>query len=292
VGQTLTSARGTRKDSGICVTDQELQMSFVGTNGGPVGVTVDWNQKTCSVTGELLQQNVENASNTLSVAVNLHGTLVNQPPTARAGADQTVECTSPEGVEITLDGTGSSDPDSSNNPDPDSRFALVQWQQGGRTGPLVGEALQVTLPQGVGTTAQYVLRVIDAEGQADEDTTEVHVADTNAPTITEVTAKPHVLRLPQHQMVPVTVAAAVTDACDPKPVCTLTSVASNEPENGTGDGDTGPDWQLTGPLTVNLRAERAGTGSGRVYTLTVACHDAAGNTTQDTTTVTVPPNGK
>ena len=65
-------------------------------------------------------------------------------------------------------------------------------------------------------------------------------------------------------------------------------VSSNEPVNGTGDGDTAPDWVITGNLTVDLRAERSGTGSGRVYTITVRCTDASGNSSTKTVTVTVP----
>ena len=84
------------------------------------------------------------------------------------------------------------------------------------------------------------------------------------------------------------VTVAAQDRCDPAPVCQLIAVSSNEPVNGTGDGHTAPDWQITGPLTVSLRAERAGNGSGRVYTLTTECHDATGNRAQGATTVTVP----
>ena len=58
--------------------------------------------------------------------------------------------------------------------------------------------------------------------------------------------------------------------------------------NGLGDGDTAPDWQITGPLQVNLRAERAGQGQGRVYKITVSCSEAGGLNSAQTTTVTVP----
>jgi hypothetical protein len=235
------------------------------------------------VQGTLLgttEEDINQGSQTLSVAVHLQGTLANQPPTASAGADQTVECTSAAGAEITLNGSGSSDPD--------ANLAVVQWLQGSRLGAVVSDALQVTLPQGVGTTGQYVLRVVDAAAQAAEDTTAVQVADTTAPTLGSVQATPNVLKPPNHRMVPVTVAVEATDSCDPTPVCQLTTVSSNEAENGTGDGDASPDWELTGPFTANLRAERAGSGSGWVYTLTVACTDATGNVAQGTTTVTVP----
>jgi hypothetical protein len=54
------------------------------------------------------------------------------------------------------------------------------------------------------------------------------------------------------------------------------------------DGDMTPDWEVTGDLTVNLRAERAGTGNGRVYTMTVGCTDASAQRAAKNVTVTVP----
>lgn len=68
------------------------------------------------------------------------------------------------------------------------------------------------------------------------------------------------------------------------------SVASSEAQNGLGDGDLDGDWQITGDLTVNLRAERSGKGSRRIYTITIACTDAAGNTSYSSVSVTVPKN--
>jgi hypothetical protein len=65
-------------------------------------------------------------------------------------------------------------------------------------------------------------------------------------------------------------------------------VSSNEPMNGLGDGDIALDWVISGDRTLNLRAERSGTGSGRIYTITVACTDTSGNSTSSATTVTVP----
>ena len=76
-----------------------------GRMGTPSAVTVDWAAKTCTVNGATRSARRWKSNNALSVVVDLHGTLVNQPPTANAGADQTVECTSAAGAEITLDGT-------------------------------------------------------------------------------------------------------------------------------------------------------------------------------------------
>jgi hypothetical protein len=74
--------------------------------------------------------------------------------------------------------------------------------------------------------------------------------------------------------------------------CEVVSVASNEPVNGLGDGDTAPDWEIGAGLTLLLRAERAGTGSGRVYTVTIRCTDEAGNAVTKTTTVAVPQSAR
>ena len=48
--------------------------------------------------------------------------------------------------------------------------------------------------------------------------------------------------------------------------------------------------RITGNLSVNLRAERAGSGKGRVYTVGVRCADASGNGVNGSVAVTVPHN--
>jgi hypothetical protein len=60
----------------------------------------------------------------------------------------------------------------------------------------------------------------------------------------------------------------------------VVDVGSNE---GTSD-----DWRIDGPLTVSLRADRDGRGSGRIYSIAMRCTDASGNVSTATTTVTVP----
>jgi hypothetical protein len=112
--------------------------------------------------------------------------------------------------------------------------------------------------------------------------------DRTPPVISSVTATPATLGAPNHKMTPVSINVKVADNCT-TPTWSVTSVSSNEPLNGTGDGDTEPDWTVASH-NVTLRAERAGTGSGRIYTVTVTAKDAAGNTSTGTTTVSVPHN--
>jgi hypothetical protein len=118
----------------------------------------------------------------------------------------------------------------------------------------------------------------------------VTVNDTEFPVVSQPTNSPSILWPPNHQMVPVTNNYTATDNC-PGLNCVLT-VSSSEPINGLGDGDTAPDWQVIDAHHVLLRAERAGRGNGRLYTITTTCTDASGNVTTKTSTVFVPPNQK
>src|SRR5262249_3785696 len=137
-------------------------------------------------------------------------------------------------------------------------------------------------------TTPFTCNAKDSSGNTNSCSSQVVVRDTTPPTIASVAATPNVLWPPNHMLVPVQVAVSVSDKCDAAPVCKITTISSNEPIDGLGDGDTAPDWQITGNLTANLRAERSGTGTGRVYTLTVQCTDHANNSATATTTVQVP----
>ena len=97
---------------------------------------------------------------------------------------------------------------------------------------------------------------------------------------------------PNHKMVPVLVTVSFSDNCDSSPSARIVAITSNEPVDGTGDGDTAPDWEITGDLTVNLRAERSGSGDGRIYTITIQCTDANDNCTTQDVIVTVPHDKK
>jgi hypothetical protein len=117
------------------------------------------------------------------------------------------------------------------------------------------------------------------------------VADTTPPTLSLV-ANPAVLWPPNHKLHDIHLIVVESDACDPDPDFTLTSVTSNEPDNGTGDGDTTNDIAGVAAGTDDrdfaLRAERAGNGGGRTYSIVGNVTDASGNSTNGTTQVVVP----
>jgi hypothetical protein len=79
-------------------------------------------------------------------------------------------------------------------------------------------------------------------------------------------------------------------ACGPvSPDATaITCVSSNEPDDGLGDGDTSNDIVIVDDHTVDVRAERSGTGAGRCYTIRFQLTDSFGNVGTGQCSVGVP----
>jgi hypothetical protein len=200
--------------------------------------------------------------------------VVNRPPVCDANGPYVAECTGAT-TSVTLDGSGSSDPDD----DP------LSYLWSGVFGSATGASPTLAFSGLDNFTVD--LDVSDDFGGTSMCATTVRVEDTTPPTIDAMSVTPTVLWPPNHKMVPVGVSMTATDTCDPNPTCMIVSISSNEPVNGKGDGNTSPDWENTGDFTANLRAERAGKASGRVYTITGQCTDVSGNSADQSVDVTV-----
>src|SRR5439155_21968372 len=107
------------------------------------------------------------------------------------------------------------------------------------------------------------------------------------PIANNVVARPSLLWPPNHKLVPVNLKVSTEDNRAPAS-CKIISVSSNEPSAGLEKDDLAPDWQITGDLTLRLRAERSAKGRGRVYTIIVQCTDSAGHASTETVLVRVP----
>jgi hypothetical protein len=120
----------------------------------------------------------------------------------------------------------------------------------------------------------------------------IKVVDTTAPTLAPV-SNVSILWPPNHKMVDIIIQANARDASGQPPTLSA-SVTSNEPQEGLGDRDLTPDWtasvinQATGVITLQLRAERSGTGKGRLYTVSITATDEAGNARTATVEIIVP----
>ena len=202
----------------------------------------------------------------------------NSPPVAEAGSPETLECASPNGSLFVLDGSASSDPDST--PGTNDDIVLFEWFEGYGTAEETflgeGEILETALALGEHVVT---LRVTDRDGATDTDEVIETVIDTTPPGLA-VSLDPVLLWPPDHRMVEVSAAIEAVDACGPASV-RLVEVTSSEPGDATGDGNTEPDVEGATPGEPDfhflLRAERSGSGTGREYTARYSAVDASGN---------------
>lgn len=136
-------------------------------------------------------------------------------------------------------------------------------------------------PDVVGT---YMLTYMVSDGTNSSSVTRtVNVVDTTAPTINLNGFLPSMWP-PNHEYQTFQVTdfvASVSDSCEASlgvSSVVISQVTSDEPENGGGDGNTLNDIVIAGDCkSVQLRAERANGGDGRVYTITFTVSDGSGN---------------
>jgi hypothetical protein len=227
----------------------------------------------------------------VGAALLVAGTARAQVVVADAGDPITAACTSDSSADVNLDGLGSTVNGASAALDPNTTFL---WEAAGidfsdDTSPTPS----AEFPLGT-TTVTLTVTFTDPVTLVEtisQDTVDVIVEDTTPPTLTLVPNPPS-LWPPNHKLVDVRVRVIVNDACDPDPDVELTSLTSSEPDNGTGDGDTSEDIQDadigTDDRNFELRAERAGNGSGRTYTAVYTATDESDNLTNALTTIVVP----
>ena len=131
----------------------------------------------------------------------------------------------------------------------------------------------------------------DAYRSSDHDPVVVGLdtCDEIAPNIDAIVVTPTVLWPANHKYVDVAATVLASDNFDPDVTVTLLSVTSNEADNGSGDGNTLDDIVTVDDMHFMLRAERAGNGAGRIYTITYQATDDCGNSSAPASaTVTVP----
>ena len=116
------------------------------------------------------------------------------------------------------------------------------------------------------------------------------VADLELPVVAGVTVHPGSIWPPNDKLTRVRVTPSVTDDVDVQPSCAITGISAYDSDHDRRHGRHEPqrpghaeeDSRITGALTAELRAER-----GNIYSITVACTDAAGNAATSQATVAV-----
>jgi hypothetical protein len=138
----------------------------------------------------------------------------------------------------------------------------------------------------------FTLKVSDGINDIVSVDATVEVVDTQVPTLAPIVSA-GILWPPNHQMEEITIETNASDNSG-LPITISAYVTSNEPEEGLGDGDVFPDWteleidEVNGIITLQLRAERSGTGDGREYTINIVATDSSGNSSSVDKIIIVP----
>lgn len=156
---------------------------------------------------------------------------------------------------------------------------------GAQTGTSVvaGSTTTVTISAEGTTTLTYF--AIDNAGNQEMPKALTVRVDKTPPVVSGLPAPDCALWPPNHKLVEaatVTVADALSG-----PASFDVTGTSNEPP-GPGETDIVIEGSGVQPRSVQLRSERLGTGTGRIYTLTATASDLAGNATTATATCIVP----
>lgn len=156
---------------------------------------------------------------------------------------------------------------------------------GAQTGQNVfsGGTASVTISAEGTTTVSYF--GTDNAGNSENPKTLTIKLDKTPPTITGMPAAGCSLWPPNHMLVQVATVSAA-DSLSGLATFVVTGVSS-EPDDSDGP-DVVISGSAPGPQTIQLRAERLGSGTGRVYTITANASDVAGNVVTQSATCVVP----
>ncbi len=153
--------------------------------------------------------------------------------------------------------------------------------QGGETVPIPDLDIEAGDPRFQLGVHQIELQVSDGVNNPVSALVSVEVTDTTAPSLSPIPSKT-MLWPPNHKLHSITIWANAFDNGG-WAITLSVEVISSEPGDGTGDGNTEPDYYIdsvdsvTGTIELRLRAERSGSGNGRTYTIKITATDESGN---------------
>jgi len=232
-------------------------------------------------TGQFSMHTNLTTSTNETIDVTLVGRAVNRPPVAVATSPETVECSQSGGALVSLDGSGSFDPDND--------IISYVWRMVTPAGHVFvarGKTATVLAPLGA---TEYELMVMDSRNQTSRARTLTHVVDSLPPSVT-LTATPSCIWPPDRKWFEWKLGAGLdveeTDACDRHPSIRVLDVQITE--NNLVRPASSDDAQWSGSAVCLLAARDGASATGRRYTVRVRVTDGSGNKTDQAVEVEVP----
>jgi len=232
---------------------------------------------------------------TVTIRINLN----NHPPVADGDpTDSYPNYYVLAGGAVLLDATHSYDPDETHN----DFITMWEWDlNNDGIFETSGETHQFQIPGDwePGSIHTVTLRVTDDGFWASEcggqpnltDETTILIAVGEGPDCSQAIPGTSKIWPPNHKMMDIDVLGVTNTQGEPAEI-TIIGITQDEPLNGLGDSDTSPDGIGVGTSIVQVRAERSGTGNGRVYEISFIARDDSGAECVGSVNVSVPHDKK
>jgi hypothetical protein len=211
-------------------------------------------------------------------------TILNTAPVACIeGGDRVVEAGDDCEAQVVLDGSCSSDADSTTGTNDDINdfdwYEVIDVCEP-NSDIWVGSGEVIECNLGLGEHL-IILEVTDKTGAFDSNEVVITVEDVTPPEFS-LWVEPNVLWPPNNKMVLVTPGWEVSDNCDESPEVSLVDITTS------AEGDVNDYVQIGGDGSISLRAKKGRGGAVRIYTLTYEAVDDSGNAAIGSATVVVP----
>ncbi|HWT02954.1 MAG TPA: Ig-like domain-containing protein [Pyrinomonadaceae bacterium] len=216
---------------------------------------------------------------TATVTVNV--TNVNDAPVAN---DDSYSMNQDTTLNVPAPGVLGNDTDA--DPGDTLNSTVVTFPANGTLAPNADGSFMYTPNPGFTGVDTFTYKADDGTTDSNFATVTITVADTQGPTLTSSVAATS-LWPPSHDLINVGLTASATDNSG-DPVAIQVAVFSDEDDLTPDSPGFSPDAKDLAPGTLRLRAERDGTGDGRVYLIVITATDSSNNVSRNFLTVVVP----
>ena len=219
--------------------------------------------------------------NFVSATVNVTVTNVNDAPVAN---DDSYSMNQDATLTVAAPGVLGNDTDA--DPGDALNATVVTFPSSGTLAPNADGSFMYTPNPGFTGVDTFTYQADDGTASSNVATVTITVADTQGPNLTSSVSATSLWPV-SHDLINVGLTASATDNSG-DPVTIQVAVFSDEDDLTPASPSFSPDAKDIAPVTLRLRAERDGTGDGRVYLIVVTATDSSNNVSRNFLTVVVP----